>query len=129
MRMSFLTISCLTTAAFTVERVVSVFYPFKFQNQERSKILAVLIGICITSFGLYFPLIFIENVIEFDKSTKTFCRNTCNLPVDPKSFEPIWYQQLIGISEYLLNGISQVLILPLNISLTIKLSKEHRLKR
>ena len=109
------TISYLTTAAFTMERVSAVFRPFKFngQNQNKRAVIITIFSIIAISFSIHVPFIFLESFVLFDLDSGAIdweCQYAewC-----------IWTILLLSIS----------IILPSNILLLFKVHRENQIKR
>ena len=109
------TVSALTMAALTIERVIVVFSPFQnsAQKQQKPLIILILIGIVITAILIYLPMVLTETELYWNPETGNF---------DLYGPYPTWSLSIAMLSAF-------AIIFPANIALVVKLHKEHKFRR
>ena len=106
------TVSALTMAALTIERVIIVFKPFHYHAQEYKKAIAILIITCIilVSFLIYLPMVWNKTELYWNALTGNF---------DLNGSYPTWSLSIAMLSAF-------AVIFPANVALIVKLHREHK---
>ena len=117
----------MTTAAFTIDRVILIFTPLKTHVHKEKRLIRVItiLSIVLVSVSVYLPMTLFESSMIFNNDTNII-EYSCS---DLWSGASEWYCIVAGWSIQLLVIVSIAIMIPLNAALAIKLHLEYKRKR